>query len=119
MKNFGAIIILLATAGSFVSSTPAFKGEKRALSSQPGDVAARAPELVPHRAERRNANVNATGNTARSLAARGGNATEANAHSLFVRQSNSSSEAGNEKHAPIPKLRRGHWEMRSSNETGA
>ncbi|KAI6083499.1 hypothetical protein F4821DRAFT_191998 [Hypoxylon rubiginosum] len=119
MKNFGAVLILLATAGSFVSSTPAFMGDKRALLSHPVDLAARALELVPHRAESRNANANETENAARSLVARGGNSTEAEARSLFVRQSNSSSETGNEKRAPIPMLRRGHWERRSSNETDA
>ncbi|KAI4869911.1 hypothetical protein F4820DRAFT_405454 [Hypoxylon rubiginosum] len=120
MKSFGAIVFLLATAGSLVSSTPAFRGERRALLVEPVNLAARALELVPHfRAEKRHANANETGNAARSLGPRAANSTDAEARSLVVRQITNSSEAENEKRASVPRLRRGHWEARSHNETDA
>ncbi|KAI1770982.1 hypothetical protein F4818DRAFT_445632 [Hypoxylon cercidicola] len=120
MKTFGAVLFVLATAGSLVSSTPAFRGDKRALLSSPVDLAARALELVPHlRAESRSANANETENAARSLGRRAGNSTEAEARSLYVRHSTNSSEAENEKRASVPRLRRAHLEVRSHNETDA
>ncbi|XXH01948.1 hypothetical protein Hte_008311 [Hypoxylon texense] len=122
MKNFGTVLFLLATAGSFVSSTPAFRGERRALLAEPVDLAARALELVPHfRAEKRHENANETENAARSLGVRAANSTEAEARSLFVRHNANATEAENEneKRASVPRLRRGHWEVRSHNETDA
>ncbi|KAI1411960.1 hypothetical protein F5Y13DRAFT_49588 [Hypoxylon sp. FL1857] len=65
MKNFGAIIFLMASAGSLVTGTPAFSNERRALSSEPLDVAARAIELSPR--VKTGAKVNGTDISARSL----------------------------------------------------
>ncbi|KAI1397755.1 hypothetical protein F4819DRAFT_65501 [Hypoxylon fuscum] len=116
MKSFGAIIFLLATAGSFVTGTPAFSHEKRALLSHPVDIAARAMELVP-RIRVVNRNANETENAARSLGARAANSTEA--RSLVVRQSANSSDAEAEKRSNVPMLRRANWGARAQNETDA
>ncbi|OTB10344.1 hypothetical protein K445DRAFT_16733 [Daldinia sp. EC12] len=45
MKNFGAILFLLASAGSFVTSMPAYRSDRRAISANSVNIAARALEL--------------------------------------------------------------------------
>ncbi|KAI2616960.1 hypothetical protein GGS26DRAFT_596724 [Hypomontagnella submonticulosa] len=123
MKNFGAIIFLLATAGSFVAGTPAFSHEKKALLAKPVDISARALELVPRLKAGSKAS-NETDNEARSLVGpRGANSssdaeTESKARSLVVpRSANSTDEnAARSLHLSTPKLRRG---AHACNETDA
>ncbi|KAI1385564.1 uncharacterized protein F4822DRAFT_347582 [Hypoxylon trugodes] len=142
MKNFGAILFFLATAGSFVAGTPTFHNERRSLLSTPVDITARALELVPRIRVNSRAS-NETENAARSLEARNhANSTETAAENkaralLFARNhanANSSDEnaarslvaradmnctdAENEKRSSSPKLRRGIIGARShTNET--
>ncbi|KAI2768337.1 hypothetical protein F4815DRAFT_59124 [Daldinia loculata] len=116
MKNFGAILFLLASAGSFVTGTPAFRSERRAISAEPASIAARALELAPRVAV--GSRSNDTENAARSLVIpRGANSTENVAGSLVNPRNGNFSEAANEKRSP-GNLRRGNLRMRSSlNET--
>ncbi|KAI1371175.1 hypothetical protein F4677DRAFT_316412 [Hypoxylon crocopeplum] len=119
MKNIGVIVFLLATVGSYVTGSPAFSNERRAVLSNPIDIAARALELVP-RVKVGSRAANETDNAARSLVTpRAANSSDENeARSLFVRRSANSSKAENERRAPIPRLRRGNFAMRAvSNET--
>ncbi|KAI0179717.1 hypothetical protein GGR52DRAFT_210422 [Hypoxylon sp. FL1284] len=117
MKSFSTIAFLV-TAGSFVSGTPAFRGENKTLSS-PINLAARALDLVPrHKVEAKHPNANETVKAAESLLSKAENSTEAEAHPLFVRHSTNINitETGTEKRSPS--LRRSHhWEMRSQNGT--
>ncbi|KAI1660389.1 hypothetical protein F4813DRAFT_292739 [Daldinia decipiens] len=118
MKNFGAILFLLASAGSFVTGTPAFKSERRAVSAEPASIAARALELAPRVVV--GTRSNNTENAAKLLAIpRGMNSTENVAGSLVVTRRNGNfSEAANEKRSSGLHLRRGNLRMRSSlNET--
>ncbi|KAI0122015.1 hypothetical protein F4814DRAFT_445963 [Daldinia grandis] len=113
MKNFGAILFLLASAGSFVTGTPAFRSERRAVAAGSADIAARALELAPRVAV--GSRSNGTENAARSLVIpRSVNSTENAAGSLVTRRNGNFSEAANEKRTPVLNLRRGNLKMRSS-----
>ncbi|KAI0845002.1 hypothetical protein F5Y00DRAFT_265967 [Daldinia vernicosa] len=118
MKNFGAILFLLASAGSFVTGTPAFRSERRAVSAEPASIAARALELAPK--VKVGSRSNDTENAVKSLVIpRGVNSTDENvAGSLVTRRNGNFSEVANEKRSPGLHQRRGNLMMRSSlNET--
>ncbi|KAI1804429.1 hypothetical protein F4811DRAFT_570986 [Daldinia bambusicola] len=120
MKNFGAILFLLASAGTFVTSTPAFRNESRAISADSASIAARALELVPR--VRVGSRSNETENAARSLVIpRNVNSTEeTTASSLVTRGNGNFSEVATGKRSAAPHLRRGKLGFRSaSNETDA
>ncbi|KAI0836022.1 hypothetical protein F5Y06DRAFT_275043 [Hypoxylon sp. FL0890] len=118
MKNVGAILFLVASAGSFVTGTPAFSHEKRAV-AQPAEIAARALELSPPTGALRK--VNGTENVARSLGLENANSTlgtgaQKKARSLFIRRDANSTDE-NEKRSPS--LRRAHLNMPALNGTEA
>ncbi|KAI0095427.1 hypothetical protein F4776DRAFT_658790 [Hypoxylon sp. NC0597] len=142
MKNVSAIIFLLASAASFVTGTPAFSNERRAVAAQPADIAARASELAPK--VKLGSRTNDTGIAARSLgltnanstlAARAQNSTGSivvnrsvviprsvnssdgnEARSLFARQQGNCSETESRKRSP--RIRRANFGVhRSLNET--
>ncbi|KAK6953710.1 hypothetical protein Daesc_006015 [Daldinia eschscholtzii] len=100
MKNFGAILFLLASAGSFVTSMPAYRSERRAIPGNSANIAARALELAPR--VRVGSRSNETENAARSLVIpRVSNSTDdITAGSLVTRRNGNFSEAANEKRSP-------------------
>ncbi|KAI1464809.1 uncharacterized protein F4812DRAFT_139612 [Daldinia caldariorum] len=120
MKNFGAIVFLLASAGSLVTSTPAFRNESRVVSADSAHIAARALELVPR--VRVGSRSNETETPARFLGIpRSANSTDETAvGSLVTRRNGNFSEVATEKLSAAPHLRRGKFGFRSaSNETDA
>ncbi|KAI2469045.1 hypothetical protein F4781DRAFT_238331 [Annulohypoxylon bovei var. microspora] len=135
MKNVFAIVFL-AVASSFVTGTPVFANERRALSASPFEIAARALELVP-RTKMGSRASNETENIPRSVSVRASNSTsigggnearslevpralnssdEKEVLSLFARALNSS-EAETEKRAP--QVKRVNFRARALNDTSA
>ncbi|KAI1207682.1 uncharacterized protein F4807DRAFT_174424 [Annulohypoxylon truncatum] len=146
MKNVFAILFL-ALVSSFVTGLPAVANERRAISTNAFEIAARALELVP-RVKMGSRASNFTENIPRSLGARQGNGTSSfggsgsgsgsgsgignGARSLVPRALNSSdssdisslfgrkvnnTDAGTEKRTPG--VKRVHVGARAFNETGA
>ncbi|KAI0886700.1 uncharacterized protein GGS22DRAFT_116649 [Annulohypoxylon maeteangense] len=141
MKNVFTILFL-ALVGSFVAGLPAAANERRAISSNAFEIAARALELVP-RAQVGSRASNQTESVPRSLSARQGNSTSSfgssgsgsgnearseivprafnssddnEARSLFARKGNST-DAETEKRAPG--VKRVHVEARAFNSSSA
>ncbi|OTA55797.1 hypothetical protein K449DRAFT_438354 [Hypoxylon sp. EC38] len=128
MKNVSAILFLLASAGSFVTSTPV---------AQPADIAARAAELAPK--VKMASRANGTGIAARSLGLTNANSTlhtraqnqtgsvviprsvnsnETETRSLFARKQGNCSETDSVKRSP--RIRRANFAVHPSlNETTA
>ncbi|KAI8962382.1 hypothetical protein F5Y11DRAFT_347514 [Daldinia sp. FL1419] len=121
MKNFGTIMFLLATAGSYVAGIPAFRTERRAIAAEPVDIAARALELAPRVHVGSRSSLNETENAARSLVVpRSTNSTEGNPIGGLVNRRNGNySEPANARRTPTFNLKRGNLRRSASNETEA